>query len=72
MITTRLAAIVLIVLGAFGLAYGGFTYTKDRHTADIGALHLTVDEKAYVNVPAWAGFGAVLAGVVLLLVPRKA
>jgi len=67
----RLVAIVLIVLGAFGLAYGGFTYTKDRHTADIGAVHVTVDEKAHVNVPAWAGFAAVLAGVLLLVVPTR-
>lgn len=68
---TKLIAIALIVLGALGLAYGGFTYTKDRHTADIGALHLTVDEKARVNVPMWAGLGAVLLGVVVLAVPRR-
>lgn len=64
---TKLIAIGLIVLGALGLAYGGFTYTKDRHTADIGAVHVTVDEKAHVNVPLWAGFGGVLVGALLLL-----
>ena len=69
---TKLVAIVLVVLGALGLAYGGFSFTKDRHTAEIGALHLTVNEKQYVNVPMWAGLGAVLVGVVLLVVPRKA
>ena len=68
---TKLVAIVLVVLGALGLAYGGFSFTKDRHTAEIGALHLTVNEKQYVNVPMWAGLGAVLVGVVLLVVPRK-
>lgn len=67
----KLVAIVLIVLGALGLAYGGFSFTKDRHTAEIGALHLTVNEKEYVNVPMWAGLGAVLVGVLLLVVPRK-
>ena len=70
--SAKLLAIVLIVLGALGLAYGGFTYTKDRHTADIGAVHLTVDERARVDVPIWAGRGAVLVGVMLLIVaPRK-
>ena len=68
---TKLVAIVLVVLGALGLAYGGFSFTKDRHTAEIGALHLTVNEKQYVNVPMWAGLGAVLVGVVLMVVPRK-
>ena len=68
---SRLVAIALIALGAAGLAYGGFTYTKERHTADIGALHVTVDEKAHVNVPIWAGFGGVMVGVLLLLVPKR-
>jgi uncharacterized membrane protein YidH (DUF202 family) len=67
----KLIAIMLIGLGALGLAYGGFTYTKEQHTADIGALHVTVDEKAHVNVPLWAGFGAVVVGVMLLAVPRR-
>ena len=67
----KLVAIALIVLGALGLAYGGFTYTKDRHTADIGALHVTLDERARVNVPMWAGLGAVLVGVLVLAVPGR-
>ena len=68
---TKLIAIALIGLGSLGLAYGGFTYTKERHTADIGALHVTLDERARVNVPVWAGLGGVLAGVLLLAVPRR-
>lgn len=67
----KLVAIVLIVLGALGLAYGGFSFTEDRHTAEVGALRLTVNEKEYVNVPIWVGLGAVLAGALLLAVPRK-
>jgi TRAP-type C4-dicarboxylate transport system permease small subunit len=69
--TTKLVAIALIVLGALGLAYGGFTYTKDTHTAEIGALQLKVEEKEHVYVPVWAGFAAVVVGVMLLVVPRK-
>jgi len=69
---TKLVAIVLIVLGALGLAYGGFTFTKDTHTADIGGLRLSVDEKEHVNVPIWAGLGILVVGVLLLGVPRKA
>lgn len=68
---TKIVAIVLIVLGALGLAYGGFTYTKDTHTADIGALHLTVNETQHVYVPVWVGLGTLLVGVLLLAVPRK-
>jgi drug/metabolite transporter (DMT)-like permease len=67
----RIAGILLIVAGALGLAYGGFSYTKERHTADVGPLHLSVDEKEQVNVPVWAGVGAILVGGLLLVVGRK-
>ncbi len=67
----RLAAIVLIVGGALGLAYGGFSYTRETHEADLGPLHMSVAEKKRVNVPVWAGAGAIVAGGLLLVVGRK-
>jgi TRAP-type C4-dicarboxylate transport system permease small subunit len=63
----KIAAILLIVAGALGLAYGGFSYTKDTHNVDLGPLQLSVDEKEYVNVPIWAGIGAILVGGLLLV-----
>lgn len=54
-----------------GLTYGGFTYTKETHKADIGSLHLSVDEEQRVNVPIWLGIGALVFGGILLLVGRK-
>jgi hypothetical protein len=69
--STKMAALVLIVAGALALAYGGFTYTKDTHEADIGPIHMSVDEKEHVSVPVWAGVGAVVLGGVLLLVANK-
>lgn len=68
---TTIAAIVLIVAGILGLAYGGFSYTKETHSTDIGPLHMSVDDKEYVNVPIWAGIGAIVVGGVLLVVRRK-
>lgn len=67
----RIAGILLIVAGALALAYGGFSYTKERHTADVGPVHMSVDEKEQVNVPVWAGVGAILVGGLLLVVGRK-
>jgi hypothetical protein len=68
---TKLAAIVLIIAGVLGLAYGGFSYTKETHSADIGPLKLQVKEKERVNIPLWAGVAAIVGGVLLLTVPRK-
>ena len=67
----KLAAIVLIVVGALGLAYGGFSYTKETHEADLGPLHMSVAEKKRVNVPVWAGVGAIVAGGLLLVLNKK-
>lgn len=68
----KIVAILLIVGGALGLGYGGFTYTKETHEAEVGPLSLSVDEKEHVNVPVWAGVGVLILGVVLLVVPKKA
>ena len=68
---TKIIGIILVVLGVAGLAMGGFSYTKDTHEAKIGPLQLSVKEKETVNVPMWAGIGAIALGVVLLVVPRK-
>ena len=59
--------IVLLVAGVLALAYGGFSYTKDTTAVKLGPLELSVKEKQTVNVPIWAGAGAVLAGGFLLL-----
>ena len=67
----RIVAILLIVAGALGLAYGGFSYTRETHHADMGPLHMSVDEKQHVNVPIWAGVGAIVLGGLLLVVGRK-
>lgn len=67
----RIAGIVLIVVGALGLAYGSFSYTKETHKAKLGPIELSVKEKEQVNVPQWAGLGAILAGVVLLVAGRN-
>lgn len=67
----KIVAILFIVGGVFGLAYGGFNYTKETHSTDIGPLHLEVKEEQRVNIPLWAGIGGVVAGVVLLVLSSR-
>jgi TRAP-type C4-dicarboxylate transport system permease small subunit len=67
----KIAAIVLIVAGVLGLVYGGFSYTKDTHTTKMGPIELSVKETDTVNVPIWAGVGAIVVGGVLLLFGSK-
>jgi len=69
--SNRIAAIALIAAGILGLVYGGFNYTSETHQADVGSLHLSVDETKHVNVPVWAGIGAIVIGSLLLGVGRR-
>jgi multidrug transporter EmrE-like cation transporter len=66
----KILGIVLVIAGGLGLAYGGFSFTKETHKAEIGPLKLSVAEKERVNIPTWAGLAAVIAGVVLLAIPK--
>ena len=70
MSAVKIIGIVLIAAGILGLAYGGFSYTKETHEAKIGPLELSVTDKETVNVPVWAGVGAIVVGGLLLLVPK--
>jgi TRAP-type C4-dicarboxylate transport system permease small subunit len=63
----KVTAIALIVVGILGLVYGGFTYIKDTHKTDLGVVELSIQDKETVNVPIWAGVGAIVAGGLLLL-----
>ena len=65
--SAKMLAIVLIVLGVLGLAYGSFTYTKETHNAKIGPIELSVKDKETINVPVWVGVGAIAAGMILLI-----
>ena len=60
----KLAAIVLIVICALGLAYGGFSYASEAHRADGSPIHMAVDEKESV-------FAAIAVGALLLVARRR-
>jgi drug/metabolite transporter (DMT)-like permease len=63
--------IVLIVLGLFGLAWGGFTYTTRETVVDIGPIHATRDKTHTIPLPPIAGAVALIGGVVLLAAGSK-
>ena len=67
----KIVALALIAAGVLGLVYGSFSYTKRTDEAKIGPFELSVKRKETVNVPVWAGAGAIVAGTVLLLAAGK-
>jgi hypothetical protein len=60
-------AIALILAGVLSLMYGGFSYTRETHQATIGPIELSVTDKERVNIPVWAGIGAIVVGGGLLV-----
>jgi hypothetical protein len=71
MTPARIIAIILIVAGIAGLIVPRFTYTKETHSAELGPLSVSVDEKESVGIPAWAAIAAIVVGAGLLFVPGK-
>ena len=67
----RMLGIALILSGALGLAYGSFSWTKQTHEAKVGPIELSLSEQQTVNVPVWAGLGAIVVGGALLLLAGK-
>jgi len=71
MSTTKIIGILLIAAGVLGLIYGGFSYTKETHTAKLGSLELKVQEKETVIVPVIVSAGAIALGVFLIVAGRN-
>ncbi len=68
---SKIAAIVLIVAGVLGLVYGSFSFTKQTHDVKVGPIEMSVQDKQTVNVPVWAGVGAIVVGGALLLLGAR-
>ena len=64
----KITGVLLLVAGTLGLVYGGFSYTKATHEAQLGPIQFSLEEKERVSVPVWLGVGAIVAGGALLLV----
>ena len=67
----KVFGIALIVAGMLGLGYGSFTYTKETHDVKIGPLEMSIKDKETVNIPVWAGVGAIMVGGLLLVFGNK-
>lgn len=67
----RLAAIVLIVVGALMLAYPVITYTTKETVIDAGPIEVTADDQESISLPPILGGVALALGVILLFVPNR-
>ena len=71
-VMNRTLGFILIALGLFGLAWGGFTYKTSEKVLDIGPIHATREKTHNVPLPPIFGAVALIGGIVLLAIPKKA
>jgi len=63
----RNLAILLIEAGVIGLVYTNFSYTKQTEEIKVEPIEKSVKEKRTIQVPIWAGAGAIVIGGLLLI-----
>jgi hypothetical protein len=71
MTAARIAGIILIVIGLVGLLWGGFSWTDEKTVVDIGPIEARAKEQKTIPVPPIVGGIALVAGIVLLVVPGR-
>ena len=65
-------AIILIVIGVIALAYGGFSFTTREKVAEVGPLKVEKNKTRSVPLSPVLGVLALVGGVGLLVVGRRA
>lgn len=66
---TGIVGIILVVLGVVVLAANGISYTRERHSTELGPIQVSTVKKGFVSPT--AGAVAIVAGIVLIAVGRS-
>lgn len=67
----RNIGIVLLVIGALALIYGGISYNRDRTVLDMGPMSVTATEHNSIPIPAIVGVVVLIGGVGLLVAGKR-
>ena len=71
MTAARIAGIILIVIGLVGLLWGGFSWTDEKTVVDLGPIEARAQERKTVPIPPVVGGIALVAGIVLVVLPIR-
>jgi hypothetical protein len=69
--SARIFGILIIVLGALALAYGGFRYAYRDNVANVGPVHVNVQKHETVFIPPLLGALAIAGGIALLATKER-
>jgi hypothetical protein len=68
----RILGLALVVIGIVVLLYGGFSWTTKEKVVDLGPVEVTRENHERLPVPPIVGGLILTAGVVLVVIRRKA
>jgi len=71
MSAARIAGVILIVIGLIGLIWGGISWTEEETLVDIGPIEARAEEQKSIPITPIVGGIALVAGIVLLVVPSR-
>jgi uncharacterized membrane protein YidH (DUF202 family) len=71
MSAARIVGIILIVGGLAAFVFGGVSWTENKTIVDIGPIQATAKERKSLPIPAVVSGIAVIAGIVLLVMPAR-
>jgi hypothetical protein len=63
--------IILVILGGLALIYGGFGYTHQEKTVDIGPIHATAEKHDRISIPPIVGGLVLVGGIATLVVAAR-
>lgn len=71
MSAVRIAGLVLIVIGLIGLLWGGISWTDEKTVVDLGPIEARAEERQTIPISPIVGGIALVAGIVLMVVPSR-
>jgi len=71
MATKRIVGLVLVTIGVVALLWGGVFWTDRDTVLDAGPIQVTTNEREGVRIPPILGGAALLAGILLVLLPDR-
>ena len=71
MTAARIGGLVLVVVGLIGLLWGGISWTREKTVVDLGPIEAKTETHERIPVPPIVGGVALVAGIVLLVVPSR-
>jgi hypothetical protein len=69
--TLSIIGIILIILGAIGLIYGGITYTSKTNVLNIGDFKIEANEKQQLPLSPIVSGAVASLGIALVIVGRN-